>query len=174
MWKPLKRGRQLIRERCAPLELQHMFGSQYPYLLCLTLFNIPVPSISGGPPPPHFYLTSTTFSSLCRSSSFFPSLPVSPVPGKVIGEGSAWWKWKWPWRKAEGSAVTLHWIPLCFFLHHFPLCLPVSLHTTAIILLFPSHLRNSRWCNPSLWSCPDQDTLFSTTIAHSYCFLNLY
>lgn len=43
MWEPLKWGQKLIRERCAPLEIQHMFGSQCPYLLCLTLLNIPVP-----------------------------------------------------------------------------------------------------------------------------------
>lgn len=72
----------MIRERCAALRLQHMLGSQYSYLLGFTLFNISVPYTSGGP---HALLTSTTlfFSS---SSSFRPSLPVSPVPGKVIGK----------------------------------------------------------------------------------------
>lgn len=78
MWKPLQWGQQLIRERCAPPELQHMFGYQYLYLLCLTLFNIPVPCTSGRPPPLLFYLTPPKASCL-RPSSSFPLAPLCLV-----------------------------------------------------------------------------------------------
>ncbi len=125
--------------------------------------------------------TSIVFLKLCNlfcfwpSSSFLASLSLSPLC--LV---------KWLERDQHGGNesghderlrdMLKHYIgsPCVFFLPLFPLRLPVSLHTATIILLFPSHLRNSRWCNPSLWSCPDQDTLFSTTIAHSYCSPNLY
>lgn len=124
------------------------------------------------PTLPHFYLTSFLF--LCLSYFFGPSLPVSRVPGKVIGKGSSLVEMKVAMTKGWRICCNITLDPLVCFLPHFLLFLPVSLHTAAIVLLFPSHLRNSRWCNPSLWSYSDQDTLFSTTVVHSYRFLNLY
>lgn len=50
---------------------------------------------------------------------------------------------------------------------------PFPLHTATITLLTPSHLRNSRRCNPSLWSRPKHKPC-CTTVAYFYCFLNLY
>lgn len=149
MWKPLKWGRQLIRERCAPLELQHMFGYQYPHLLCLTLFNIPVPYISIPLSPlPNFYLTSTSSSCLCRSSfPLFPS-PLCLVKWLVMERDSG---------NESGHDERLrdllqHYIGLpsgFFFLSPFSSA-PVSLDAATITLLLPSHLCNTNWCNSSL------------------------
>lgn len=79
------------------------------------------------PPPPHFYLTFTTFSSLCPSSSFFSSLHVSPVPGKVIGGGISMVEMKVAMTKGWGICCNITLDPLVFFPSPFssvPACFP--------------------------------------------------
>lgn len=126
-------GMQLIRERCAPPEL-YSTCLDTSALICFVSPSLTFlcPTCMEDLPSLYFYLTSTTSS----FSSSSPSSLVSPVPGKVIGEGSGWWKWKWPWRKAMGSAVTLH------------LCVFCSSHVSLWACLLPSAQPLSYYSSP--------------------------